>query len=176
MSQSHIILVRHGEASAEWSVHLDPGLSAKGRGQAKNSGKSLVNELSCYQLLSSPKKRAIETMEIMNKGYKNSFELDHRFIEIPSSNVDADKKKEWLVSIFTTPIEELPETVTEWRNKLIDWLRDAEGNYVIWHGCKLNAENYEMDLPPWEVEAYEYEDRLLEKLGVNDGRYNKTQH
>ena len=29
MSQSHIILVRHGEASAEWSVHLDPGLSEK---------------------------------------------------------------------------------------------------------------------------------------------------
>ena len=32
-------------------------------------------------------------MEIMNKGYKNSFELDHRFIEIPSSNIDADKKR-----------------------------------------------------------------------------------
>ena len=140
MSQSHIILVRHGEASAEWSAHLDPGLSAKGREQAKNSGKSLVNELSCYQLLSSPKKRAIETMEIMNKGYKNSFELDHRFIEIPSSNIDADKKKEWLVSIFTTPIEELPETVTKWRNKLIDWLKDAEGNFIVTtHFMVINA-------------------------------------
>ena len=35
MSQSHIILVRHGEASAEWSVHPDPGLSEHGREQAK---------------------------------------------------------------------------------------------------------------------------------------------
>ena len=111
MSQSHIILVRHGEASAGWSAHPDPGLSRQGRGQAENSGKSLINELSYYQLLSSPKKRAIETMEIMNQGDTNSFKLDPRFIEIPSGNINADKKKEWLVNIFTTPIEELPEAV-----------------------------------------------------------------
>jgi broad specificity phosphatase PhoE len=140
MSQSHIILVRHGEASAGWSVHPDPGLSAQGRGQAKNSGKSLINELSYYQLLSSPKKRAIETMEIMNQGDKNSFELDPRFIEIPSDNIDADKKKEWLVSIFTTPIQDLPDAVKEWRLKLINWLKEAEGNFIVTtHFMVINA-------------------------------------
>ena len=140
MSQSHIILVRHGEASAGWSVHPDPGLSAQGRGQAKNSGKSLINELSYYQLLSSPKKRAIETMEIMNQGDKNSFELDARFIEIPSGNIDADKKKEWLVNIFTTPIEELPEAVKKWRNELINWLKEVEGNFIVTtHFMVINA-------------------------------------
>ena len=140
MSQSHIILVRHGEASAGWSVHPDPGLSAQGRGQAKNSGKSLINELSYYQLLSSPKKRAIETMEIMNQGDKNSFELDARFIEIPSGNIDADKKKEWLGNIFTTPIEDLPEPVKEWRYQLINWLKEAEGNFIVTtHFMVINA-------------------------------------
>ena len=34
MSQSHIILVRHGEASAGWSMHPDPGLSELGSEQA----------------------------------------------------------------------------------------------------------------------------------------------
>ena len=131
MSQSHIILVRHGEASAGWSTHPDPGLSAQGLQEARTAGKSLINELSCYQLLSSPKKRAMETMEIMIKGKKYSFELDPRFIEIPSGNVDADKKKDWLVRIFTTPIEELPEPVKEWRNKLINWLKEAEGNFIV---------------------------------------------
>ena len=29
MSQSHIILVRHGEASAGWASHPDSGLSKK---------------------------------------------------------------------------------------------------------------------------------------------------
>ena len=140
MSQSHIILVRHGEASAGWSVHPDPGLSAQGREQAENSGKILINEMSYYQLLSSPKKRAIETMEIMNQVTKNSFELDPRFIEIPSGNIVADKKKEWLVSIFTTPIEELPEAVKEWRNELINWLKEAEGNFIVTtHFMVINA-------------------------------------
>ena len=140
MSESHIILVRHGEASAGWSVHPDPGLSAQGRGQAENSGKSLINELSNYQLLSSPKKRAIETMEIMNQGDKNSFKLDPRFIEIPSGNINADKKKEWLVNIFTTPIEELPEAVKKWRNELINWLKEAEGNFIVTtHFMVINA-------------------------------------
>ena len=140
MSQSHIILVRHGEASAGWSVHPDPSLSAQGREQAENSGKSLINELSYYQLVSSPKKRAIETMEIMNQGDTNSFKLDPRFIEIPSGNINADKKKEWLVNIFTTPIEELPEAVKKWRNELINWLKEVEGNFIVTtHFMVINA-------------------------------------
>ena len=140
MTQSHIILVRHGEASAGWSTHPDPGLSAQGRQQARTSGRSLINELSYYQLLSSPKKRAMETMEIMIKEKKYLFELDPRFIEIPSGNVDADKKKDWLLKIFTTPIEELPEPVKDWRNKLIDWLKEAEGNFIVTtHFMVINA-------------------------------------
>ena len=140
MSQSHIILVRHGEASAGWSVHPDPGLSAQGREQAENSGKSLINELSYYQLVSSPKKRAIETMEIMNQGDKNSYKLDPRFIEIPSGSINANKKKEWLVNIFTTPIEELPEAVKKWRNELINWLKEVEGNFIVTtHFMVINA-------------------------------------
>ena len=140
MTQSHIILVRHGEASAGWSVHPDPSLSAQGREQAENSGKSLINELSYYQLVSSPKKRAIETMEIMNQGDTNSFKLDPRFIEIPSGNINADKKKEWLVNIFTTSIEELPEAVKKWRNELINWLKEVEGNFIVTtHFMVINA-------------------------------------
>ena len=140
MSQSHIILVRHGEASAGWSVHPDPGLSAQGQEQAKNSGKILINEMSGYQLLSSPKKRAVETMKIMSKGNKKSFELDARFIEIPSGNLDANKKKDWLLKIFTTAIEELPEPVKDWRNQLINWLKEAEGNFIVTtHFMVINA-------------------------------------
>jgi broad specificity phosphatase PhoE len=131
MSQSHIILVRHGEASAGWSLHPDPGLSELGRVQVKKSGKSLIDQVESYQLLSSPKKRAIETMEIMKKESKCSFALDSRFIEIPSNDIDADEKKDWLLRIFSTPIEELPETVKEWRNNLISWLNAVEGNVIV---------------------------------------------
>ena len=34
MTQTHIILVRHGEAASSWSEHPDPGLSADGIVQA----------------------------------------------------------------------------------------------------------------------------------------------
>ena len=82
----------------------------------------------------------METMEIMIKEKKYSFELDSRFIEIPSLNVDADKKKDWLLKIFTTPIDELPEPVKEWRNKLINWLKEAEGNFIVTtHFMVINA-------------------------------------
>ena len=82
----------------------------------------------------------METMEIMIKEKKYSFKFDPRFIEIPSGNVDADKKKDWLVRIFTTPIEELPEPVKEWRNKLINWLKEAEGNFIVTtHFMVINA-------------------------------------
>ena len=76
----------------------------------------------------------------MNQGYKNSVKLDPRFIEILSGNINANKKKEWLVNIFTTPIEELPEEVKEWRNKLINWLKEAEGNFIVTtHFMVINA-------------------------------------
>ena len=131
MSQSHIILVRHGEASAGWSMHPDPGLSELGFKQAAEAGKSLIEKISSYNLLSSPKKRAIETMEMMIQEKRCTFQLDSRFIEIPSDNVNADEKRDWLTKIFITPIKDLPQAVKEWRNSLIDWLNEIEGNVIV---------------------------------------------
>ena len=71
---------------------------------------------------------------------RDSFNLDPRFIEIPSDNIDAEEKKQWLVSIFTTPIDELPQAVKDWRNNLIHWLEDAEGNFIVaTHFMVINA-------------------------------------
>ena len=87
-----------------------------------------------------PKKKSYGDHGNDDQRKKYSFELDPRFIEIPSGNVDADKKKDWLVRIFTTPIEELPKPVKEWRNKLINWLKEAEGNFIVTtHFMVINA-------------------------------------
>ena len=51
-----------------------------------------------------------------------------------------NEKRDWLIRIFTTPIHELPETVQEWRNNLIAWLREAEGNFIVTtHFMVINA-------------------------------------
>ena len=140
MSQSHIILVRHGEASAAWSVHPDPGLSKLGRLQAENIGKSLIDQIPLYQLISSPKKRAVETMELINQEKKYSFKLDHRFIEIPSDNIASEVKKDWLMSIFEAPIAKLPERIKDWRDDLIAWIDDTDGNFIVTtHYMVINA-------------------------------------
>ena len=41
------------------------------------------------------------------------------------------EKRDWLIKIFTTPIKELPEAVKEWRNNLIGWLNEVEGNVIV---------------------------------------------
>jgi 2,3-bisphosphoglycerate-dependent phosphoglycerate mutase len=140
MSQSHIILVRHGEAAASWSDHPDPGLSKEGGSQAKNTGNELVNEILKYQLISSPKKRAVETMEIMIGGQDQTFAMDQRFIEIPSDNVMPEKKQNWLIEIFKAPIEDLPGSIKAWRNNLIRWVNEANGGFIITtHFMVINA-------------------------------------
>ena len=140
MSQSHIILVRHGEASAGWATHPDPGLSKEGRLQAKITGNDLIDKVSSYKLCSSPKKRALETMEIINHENRYPVEVNSRFIEIPSDNIDKNKKNDWLGYIFTCPTDELPNSVKKWRNNLVNWLQNVEGNYIIpSHFMVINA-------------------------------------
>ena len=87
MSEINLLFVRHGQASASWENHLDPGLSKIGKDQAKNltSNKKLPN-LSNYDFLSSPKLRAIETSKPLAEKYKKEVSIDESFIEIPSSS------------------------------------------------------------------------------------------
>ena len=56
-----IYLVRHGEAAAQWSEDLDPGLSDLGRRQAADVGARL-REIGPLALVSSPLARARESL------------------------------------------------------------------------------------------------------------------
>lgn len=103
MAETQIILIRHGEAASSWSDHPDPGLSDEGQGQAALTGKSLGEEYANHQLLSSPKKRAMETMDYVSKGLKKDFLIDGRFIEIPAIGVPQDQKQKWLMGMMETP-------------------------------------------------------------------------
>jgi broad specificity phosphatase PhoE len=100
MTQTHIILVRHGEAASSWSQHPDPGLSSDGAIQAKNVSEEFTEKFSSYELLSSPKSRAIETMEPIALKQKRDFTINNNFIsyydivEMQTKMVDNfDKKK-----------------------------------------------------------------------------------
>ena len=131
MTQSHIILVRHGEAASSWSEHPDPGLSSDGIIQAKNISKEFTKEFSSYELLSSPKSRAIETMEPIALMQKRNFVINNYFIEIPSNDIANEHKQAWLKKVFEAPLDELPDAVKAWRHGLINWLKGYTGNAIV---------------------------------------------
>ena len=59
-----LLLIRHGEASASFGEHTDPGLSEKGKQQAHNLMEILSKEnFDNFKFISSPKLRAIETAQ-----------------------------------------------------------------------------------------------------------------
>ena len=64
MHKKKIILIRHGEAASTWDGDdRDPGLSKKGVDQAKSINDFTKSTFSKgYDFISSPKKRAIETL------------------------------------------------------------------------------------------------------------------
>ena len=64
MTEVEIILIRHGEAASSWGDDPDPGLSNLGKDQAEAVKENLESFKSQnFQLISSPKKRAIETAQ-----------------------------------------------------------------------------------------------------------------
>ena len=131
MTQTHIILVRHGEAASSWSQHPDPGLSSDGAIQAKNVSEEFTEKFSSYELLSSPKNRAIETMEPIALKQKRDFAINNNFIEIPSADIASEKKQAWLRQVFEVPLDELPDAVKTWRHNLIHWLEGYKGNAIV---------------------------------------------
>ena len=131
MTQTHIILVRHGEAASSWSEHPDPGLSSDGITQAKNVSKEFTEDFSSYKLISSPKSRAIETMEPIALRQKRDFDINSYFTEIPSADIANEKKQAWLKNVFEAPFDELPDAVKSWRHNLIYWLEGFQGNAIV---------------------------------------------
>ena len=120
MAEVEIILIRHGEAASRWGDDPDPGLSNLGKSQAeavKENLESFTNQN--FQLISSPKKRAIETAQPTSLSWKSEIKIDDAFSEIPASNIKLERRMEWLKSMMNMDIAMLPEDVKEWRSRIL---------------------------------------------------------
>ena len=141
MSEINLLFVRHGQASASWENHLDPGLSEIGKDQAKNltSNKKLPN-LSNYDFLSSPKLRAIETSKPLAEKYKKEVVIDESFIEIPSSNIELKKKQEWLKNIIEMKKKDLPMFIQQWQKNIFLNISNIKKDTIIFtHFMVINS-------------------------------------
>ncbi len=119
---TEIWLVRHGEAAAAFDEDTDPPLSAKGRAQAERTALALQNCMKTgARLLTSPKRRAMETAEPFAKLSGSDLTIDARFIELPSPEGFASRGK-WIEQALASQWGDLPLAVQTWRESLEDAL------------------------------------------------------
>ena len=172
MSSIQVIFIRHAEAYNSWGNHPDPGLSDNG----KNQSKELINhpeliELDDYSFISSPKLRAIETAKPLSEKFKKELIIENIFTEIPSLNIEPDKKQEWLKNILQMNKNDLPENITKWKDNIISKTKAfSQDSVVFTHFIVINALLSELNSETKLL--YFYPDYTsIVKITIEDGEF-----
>ena len=147
MKDINIYIVRHGEASTDWGSHQDPGLSLEGKSQAYICAYRLTKFNSeSLQILSSPRKRAIETAKPLGKLLKKSIRIVESFNEIPSHR--AKNKLQWLRKIAKLHSSKLPNYLQRWKEQVMLELSMIDKDTIIFsHFMVINAIFNELNSP-----------------------------
>ncbi|MBN7795118.1 histidine phosphatase family protein [Parahaliea mediterranea] len=135
-----IMLVRHGEASAEWGQHEDPGLSALGRQQAAEAAEALrVTVNPDWGLYSSPQARAMETAEPLARSLGVAARIEEAFREIPAP-VPLAGRKAWLRQFMRESWRTQPDSLWQWREGILGRLRELGAPAVVYtHFLVINT-------------------------------------
>ena len=141
MTEIKIIFVRHGEAASAYGDHEDPGLSKKGLSQSNDLLRNnKLQNLEEYTFISSPKLRAIETAGPLARKFNKEILIDDIFIEIPSKDIQINKKQQWLKQLVDTKIKDLPENVKLWVNNILKRTSGIREHSIIFtHFMVMNA-------------------------------------
>jgi broad specificity phosphatase PhoE len=135
-----IWLVRHGEAAAGFGEDIDPGLSPLGHQQAETAEKLLTPVVpEGAILLSSPKRRALETGGPFAGSRGQDLLSDSCFIELPSPG-NLDERHAWIQQVLRAQWNDLPESVSVWRAEIFRALQACTGPTVIFtHFLVINS-------------------------------------
>ena len=140
MSSIPVFLVRHGEAQAHWGQSADPGLSELGHRQADECAVELATRLGPgTALLSSPLARALQTAEPLARRMGVDLSVSESYREIPAP-VPLSDRREWLRAFMRESWTGQPETLLNWRQRLLDALHATSAPTVIFtHFLVINA-------------------------------------
>lgn len=133
-----IYMVRHGEASAGFDGHVDPGLSDLGRQQAQACANDLqaVGPLTIY---SSPLARAQETAAPLAALWSVTPIIETRVAEVPSPIDDLQERATWLQGIMRGSWTDLPADLKQWRQTMIDCVLETGQDSVFFsHFVAIN--------------------------------------
>ena len=133
-----IYLIRHGEASAAWGSHPDPGLSEKGRKQAKFASEAL-SRLGADSVMSSPMARCRETAAPFAGLLGLEPGIDRRVAEIITP-AGVDDRVKWLSSLMSGTWEDAGPVLCTWRDEVVSTLEAVpDGTAVFSHFVAINA-------------------------------------
>lgn len=135
-----IYLVRHGEAAASWSDSPDPGLSALGWQQARETAALIQPQLnSDVLLLTSPLLRARQTAEPLANALGLEVEQIPEFREIPAP-VPLEQRQAWLRHFMQQQWDVQGDDLIAWRTACMRQLSTLEQPAVVFtHFLVINA-------------------------------------
>ena len=138
-----LYLVRHGQASAGFGDHADPGLNQVGQAQALQTAQ-LLCRLSPISIISSPLARARETaLPLLGLWHGNAgpaLQLDDRVSEIASEHSDLTRRSEWLASIMAKRWSELSAPLQLWARGVLLCLLERPADTVVFsHFIAINV-------------------------------------
>ena len=141
MSEINLLLVRHGEATESWGNHPDPGLSKLGIKQSSSLiNNAMLKSLDSYNFVSSPKSRAKMTAEPLIKKFNKELIINNAFSEIPSDDINNSQKRAWLTEVMNIEIRDLPDSVLNWRDSIIENSLNVSYNTIVFtHFMVINA-------------------------------------
>lgn len=133
-----VYVVRHGEATAGFSGHRDPGLSNLGLQQARETAARLQS-LQPIRIYSSPLQRALETAQALADRWQAEVTIEQRIAEIPSPIHDLSDRSIWLADVMRRTWHDLPKELQDWRTTLIDCVRLQQQDCVMFsHFVAIN--------------------------------------
>ena len=124
-------LVRHGEAASGWGDDLDPGLSARGRGQAEAMATEL-SSLGPQPVLVSPLRRCRETAEPLLALWHAQPTVEPRVAELPSPpGSTLASRTEWLRGLMAGTWADGAPELDGWRGDVISCLVALDTDAVV---------------------------------------------
>ena len=148
-----IYLVRHGEATEGWTSQ-DPPLSVLGKSQAQSLVtfvSSTINEKSINNIdfISSPLNRCKETASLALEKKFSEILINDNFRELPSPNLDLEKRVNWLRGVLPLTWSELlkdKETIDsgvnfiQWKENIINNIYSLNKDTIIFtHFVVINT-------------------------------------
>lgn len=135
-----LILVRHGEAAAKWGESKDPGLSERGRSQARRAADENHGHTGPLALYTSPLKRAVETMLPFQDIRDTQSIVVPELAEIPSQHIPMGKRQAWLKDLKQAKWQTQPQNLQMWRQGIINFMLNCpDDSLMTTHFAVINV-------------------------------------